>query len=70
MQRTLPRVERVTLPGLGHDGRESDGKRELVAQKLLRFIAQARPITRALGVGANRLKPPFGQGGQRARSTV
>jgi pimeloyl-ACP methyl ester carboxylesterase len=38
LQRTLPRVERVTLHGLGHDGPEDDGRPELVAQQLRRFF--------------------------------
>jgi pimeloyl-ACP methyl ester carboxylesterase len=39
LERTLPCAERITLPGLGHDGPENDGKPELVAQQLLRFFA-------------------------------
>ena len=43
LERTLPRVERVTFPGLGHTGPENDGKPELVAQKLLLFFGQSAP---------------------------
>jgi pimeloyl-ACP methyl ester carboxylesterase len=39
LERTLPRVERATLPGLAHDGPENDGEPKLVAQQLLRFFA-------------------------------
>jgi pimeloyl-ACP methyl ester carboxylesterase len=38
LSRTLPRVERVTLPGLGHDGPEDDGRPELVAERLRCFF--------------------------------
>ena len=38
LQRTLPRVERVICPNLGHDGPEDDGKPDLVAQHLRRFF--------------------------------
>jgi pimeloyl-ACP methyl ester carboxylesterase len=38
LERTLPRVERVTLPGLGHDGPEDDGRPDWVAQPLRRFF--------------------------------
>jgi pimeloyl-ACP methyl ester carboxylesterase len=38
LERTLPHVERITLPGLGHDGPEDDGKPDLVAQHLRRFF--------------------------------
>jgi len=38
LERTLPRVERVTLPDLGHDGPENDGNPHLVAQHLRRFF--------------------------------
>jgi pimeloyl-ACP methyl ester carboxylesterase len=34
----LPHVERVTYPGLGHDGPEDDGRPELVAKDLQRFF--------------------------------
>jgi hypothetical protein len=39
LERTLPRVERATLPGLAHDGPENDGEPKLVAQQLLQFFA-------------------------------
>jgi pimeloyl-ACP methyl ester carboxylesterase len=38
LARTLPRVERVAFPGLGHDGPEDDGAPEQVAQQLRRFF--------------------------------
>ena len=38
LERTLPHVERATLPGLGHDGPEDDGQPALVAQHLRRFF--------------------------------
>jgi pimeloyl-ACP methyl ester carboxylesterase len=38
LERRLPHVERVTLPGLGHDGPEDDGRPALVAQHLRRFF--------------------------------
>ncbi|HTV75084.1 MAG TPA: alpha/beta hydrolase, partial [Candidatus Acidoferrales bacterium] len=38
LERTLPHVERVTFPGLGHDGPEGDGKPNLVARELRRFF--------------------------------
>jgi len=38
LEHTLPHVERVTFPGLGHDGPENDGKPSLVAQHLRRFF--------------------------------
>jgi pimeloyl-ACP methyl ester carboxylesterase len=38
LERTLPRVERATLPGLAHDGPENDGEPKSVAQQLLRFF--------------------------------
>jgi pimeloyl-ACP methyl ester carboxylesterase len=38
LERTLPRVERVAFPGLGHDGPEDDGEPERVAQQLQRFF--------------------------------
>lgn len=38
LERTLPRVERVAFPGLGHDGPEDDGEPERVAQQLRRFF--------------------------------
>jgi pimeloyl-ACP methyl ester carboxylesterase len=41
LERTLSHVERVALPGLGHDGPEDDGKPELVARELRRFFAPA-----------------------------
>jgi pimeloyl-ACP methyl ester carboxylesterase len=38
LERTLPRIERVIFPDLGHDGPEDDGKPDLVAQHLHRFF--------------------------------
>lgn len=38
LERTLPRVERVAFPGLGHDGPEDDGDPGQVAQQLRRFF--------------------------------
>jgi pimeloyl-ACP methyl ester carboxylesterase len=38
LERTLPRVERVIFPDLGHNGPEDDGKPDLVAQHLHRFF--------------------------------
>ena len=38
LERTLPNVERVTFPGLSHDGPEDDGKPKLVAQRLRSFF--------------------------------
>jgi pimeloyl-ACP methyl ester carboxylesterase len=38
LERTLPRVERVAFPGLGHDGPEDDGEPERVAQQLQSFF--------------------------------
>jgi hypothetical protein len=38
LERTLPRVERVIFPDLGHDGPENDGNPHLVAQHLRRFF--------------------------------
>jgi pimeloyl-ACP methyl ester carboxylesterase len=38
LERTLPRVERVVFPGLGHDGPEDDGAPKRVAQQLERFF--------------------------------
>jgi pimeloyl-ACP methyl ester carboxylesterase len=37
---TLPRNNRVTLPGLGHDGPENDGRPEQVAKQLRRFFTE------------------------------
>lgn len=38
LERTLPHVERVAFPGLGHDGPEDDGAPGRVAQELRRFF--------------------------------
>ena len=38
LERTLPRVERVTFSGMGHDGPENDGKPEVVADALRLFF--------------------------------
>jgi pimeloyl-ACP methyl ester carboxylesterase len=38
LERTLPRVERVVFPNLGHNGPEDDGRPDLVAQHLRRFF--------------------------------
>jgi pimeloyl-ACP methyl ester carboxylesterase len=39
LARTLPHVERVTLPGLDHFGATNDGKPSIVAAELRRFFA-------------------------------
>jgi pimeloyl-ACP methyl ester carboxylesterase len=38
LSHTLPRVERITFPELGHDGPEDDGRPQLVAQQLCPFF--------------------------------
>jgi pimeloyl-ACP methyl ester carboxylesterase len=41
LERTIPHVERVTIPGLGHDGPEDDGRPDLVAQHLKQHFYRA-----------------------------
>jgi pimeloyl-ACP methyl ester carboxylesterase len=48
LSHTLPRIERITFPGLGHDGPEDDGRPELIATQLRRFFGyQAYPPDRS-----------------------